>query len=88
MSSGASDHLVQLDTYTLDCVVDAYGYRYWAPFDGPVVTAPPDDDGDVRVGEEWMSRVEAERVLIEMGMIAVESSLPARPISPWKRNAA
>lgn len=86
-----SEFFVRLDQYTISVFVDQNGHRVWASFTGgPILWFMPEEDtcratlhGETRT----VTFAEAERMLIEAGLIdpALDDSIS--PVYPWARTA-
>lgn len=86
ISPDHEEFYVKLDKYTLSAAVDQCGRRWWTPFDGPIVQVPAQGDTClITVDDETrtVTRVEAERILVECGSIVPALDDPAHPVYSW-----
>jgi hypothetical protein len=82
---------VKLDKYTINVVVGSAPYerRWWAPFSGPVICFPSFEaqkescDITLNDGTRTITLAQAERILIEFGLIDPELDDPEIPVYAW-----
>lgn len=82
---------VKLDKYTINVVVGSapYELRWWAPFSGPIISFPSfeaqKDKCEIVLddGTRTITLAQAERILIECGLIDPELDVLGIPVYAW-----